>query len=330
MRSNELHHQVEQEPDFAVRRQSGLLWPTVLLIMSSFFVLFSLAWMLPVEHNGGLFAAMLGAVLSASLIYGMLRLQNQRDLLLVSEFQNAMLASAARVQSRFCLICTRDGGIVYFDPGFQRLFPSAVKRTQSLDDLVLEETFPMELRQEVNQFLQAEKGGMMVIPLTTTEGTKKYVLHLDLLPKPKGYFLLRGREFIEKRTGEPAIQAAPAQPTTPAVESLPTTSLSGVQAWAAETSLPFYVADFNGYIVCVSPALQEKYGATSLDGRPFSDLIYRVGENGTADCPKKDFYGSAVMQQEGGNLNPVQMKHILLDGLGYIGFILESNKPISS
>ena len=46
-----------------------------------------------------------------------------RDLVLATEFQNAMLASAAQLSTRFCLITKRDGSIVYVDPGFQKLFP---------------------------------------------------------------------------------------------------------------------------------------------------------------------------------------------------------------
>ncbi len=315
MRTIENIQQQLHEPDFAIRQQIGLLLPTISLILMTFLALLVAAWQFPIEEAPVVYAISLFVVVAIAISLGMARLQQQKDMLLMSEFQNAMLASAARIQSRFCLIFKRDGGLVYFDPGFQRLFPQATRQISTLDEMLQRNVFPRALEKELSDLLSAEKNGLIMIPLVTSDGANKYVINVDLLPKPKGYFLLRGREFVEKRSGTAEVQtlASPANVTA--------NTLTSVQQWASQTNLPFFVLDKIGNYVCASASLLEKLNYSNIEGLPFHTLFYKVGLSNLHHPPQDDYSGDITLLHQSGTLIPAYMKFIALDSSGYIGFV---------
>ena len=70
--------------------------------------------------------------------YVIVLLQRSRDLVMTTEFQNALFASALGINNKFCLIINRDGNIVYLDRSFQEMFPDFLKQPRRTIDILLE------------------------------------------------------------------------------------------------------------------------------------------------------------------------------------------------
>src|SRR5690349_11273716 len=68
-------------------------------------------------------AFVLTLVLMGSGWYVLLQMQRNQDLVLATEFQNSLFASALGLNNKFCMIIRRNGTVVYLDRMFQEMFP---------------------------------------------------------------------------------------------------------------------------------------------------------------------------------------------------------------
>lgn len=66
----------------------------------------------------------------------MLTTLRYQDVIMATEFQNVIFASAARINAEFCLIVKRDGTVVYADPGFLKRFSTGSHGGHGLDVLL--------------------------------------------------------------------------------------------------------------------------------------------------------------------------------------------------
>ena len=191
----------ENVDDFVVRQRP---YATKLILV--FFISFSALYITgnpDSQANHTLFVMTLLLVIGSLSWFTISYTQRKHDMLLLTEFQNALFASAASLSARFCLIVKRDGSIVYVDPGFQKIFQHPQRgEFSTLDELLAENYFTAEQRDQITVALSNGSQGGTVFNLSLPGGnTVRTAISIDPLPRPKGYFLVRGREYVDQRNG---------------------------------------------------------------------------------------------------------------------------------
>ncbi len=125
-----------------------------------------------------------------------------RKLILATEFQTAIFASAAQLGTRFCFVVNGDGLIFYVDPGFQKFFSSFIDSGNMTIKSLLEFTeVSDDLRVKMFTALRNNKSDHVILSFKSANGEKVNIMTtIDVIPRPKGYFIIRGRDYVEKRT----------------------------------------------------------------------------------------------------------------------------------
>lgn len=130
------------------------------------------------------------------------------DLVLATEFQNLLYASAASIGSQFCLIAKRDGTIVHCSPGMSQLFngfPYPV--SQALEGFYIEGRVPKFDQDKINDALLMDERKSLLLKISTAMGISDMVINIDPLPRPHGYYVIRGRYYQGQRKAGSALLA---------------------------------------------------------------------------------------------------------------------------
>lgn len=292
-----------QDGDFIIRRRLPPIWQLVMLFCLGGGGILLLAWKGDNWDYNIVFIALAISIIILLAWYTVFFTQRNRDLLLATEFQNALFAGATSLQTQFCLITKQDGTIIYYDPGFQRMFPEFLRMEQRAIDVLLRVGHASEEDRE-RVFSALNRGVYEKFVLNFTGNDNKphhVVLSIDPLPRPRGFFLFRGREYVERsQKNETLIQPQSTLFTT-LLEKMP------IGAYAINTKSEFTFAN---------PALEEWLGYTSgeLLSRKFSlqDLIYPP-EQRTEHIKLEPFDGDVTLQRKNGSLLHVHIRQEVSD-----------------
>ena len=307
----EMKRDLSNEHDFVVRRRSPLWLQLGGLLIVAFGVLYLSSGKMQAANTSWTYPVVLVSVLGLLGVIGYIQVQRNRDLLLLTEFQNALFTSTARLNFRFCLIAKRDGSIVYYDPGFQSLFPHITTQSRSvLDDLFSQGEMPADIGQDISRLLQQDEHGVLLVPFRTNEGTSlRLVLHVDPLQKPKGYVAIRGREYVAHRAAGLEDASAANIGGTASATPAPVTYSAGTSATLMRglldaADVAAYAINPQGQMVYANAGLNQMLGyqADPLDQQqfPLMKLLYlRAGEGGPG---QGHFEGETVFLQRNGNM----------------------------
>lgn len=194
-------------PDF-VRRRYGL--PLIWLIagfLATIAIIFIVTLLLAPQ-------AMLGICGTASVLllglmaFAALYVHNSRDIIMATEFQNALFAAALRVNTEFCLILKQDGTVVYSDLQNNDMFSSLIKQgLRGLDVLLTHGSLTRKDKESLLQALsegstvkipfiyqreenKKERVSLLVEPITH-ESTENVELSVSSIKRPEGYIVIR-------------------------------------------------------------------------------------------------------------------------------------------
>jgi PAS domain S-box-containing protein len=310
-----LKNDFASEHDFVIRRNNNLWIQMLGLLTVAFGALFlASARLQHAQHiTNWEYIIALVVVLGILGAIGYVQVQRHRDLLLLTEFQNALFTSTARLNFRFCLITKRDGSIVYYDPGFQNMFPEIFQHNHStLDDLFSRKYLPPSIGEEISRLMQDEKRGVLLLPYTNNGKDVSLVVHVDPLAKPKGYVAIRGREYVERRSSSlgSGDTAAPhdqqeRRNMQPSGEHLHAALLSN-------SPIPMYALDNAGNIIFATPSLEQILGYDAGElagGRPaLSSILYQLP--GNALPTHDDFTGNIALLHRSGSLVNFQLRQV--------------------
>lgn len=304
--ARELKLGLSKEPDFVVRRRSKLSLQLGGLIVIAFAVNYLSSTRLtnghvPVGHT----LVLVGSMLLLGLL-GYLQVQRHRDLLLMTEFQNALFASVARLNYRFYIIVKRDGTIVYYDPGFQKLFPDLAKQSQRmLDNIFSRNHLPEDMGREINRLLQNEESGVMLLPHHSDDGVQTtLVVHVEPLPTPKGYIAIRGREYVDRREGGVAGEGSGFS-SSPATSSATASVSSDLLATIVEQSgVAAYAINTDGKVIFANGAMEQAlgYGRGEMIGKPADTFVYQASGNTGFSQGADAFEGEALFLHRNGGM----------------------------
>mgnify|MGYP003392978012 CR=1 FL=1 len=190
--------------DFVVRTRRPV-WQTLLIMFAS---------ILPVSVLLGfmvkdliVFSQILFVLLGALGTYVVYTVQRARDLVLATEFQNALFSSALGHNNEICIIIKNDGTIVYIGKTLQEMLPGLHKEARKDVGIILEHGHVSKEEQKiVFSAIERYMRGQIVFDLTDNKKQRhRIMMSIEPIARPRGYMLLRGREFVEKRVLGPEI-----------------------------------------------------------------------------------------------------------------------------
>lgn len=289
--TDKAHEQV----DFVIRRRL----PPIFVLSMIFVICFAVLLVAGsrIESFGGapVFAAILAVVLGGLGWFTISFTQRNRDIVLATEFQNALFAGAAGINTRFCLISHADGGVTYSNPGFQKMFEAPARSGHILLDLLLDHGHvSKEDATLVRTTLSESKSCRVPFYYTSKDGTTRETLWLtvDPLPRPSGYSLIRGLNR------EP--EAAPSKSSdgaNPVLDNLIHTLPFGLYTLANDGRISFtnetldlLLGYTNGEVVRLQMPL-----SAIVDGRMADRLLKDPSFSGEVTFRKKDGGSLALM-----------------------------------
>lgn len=189
--------------DFIIRRRL----PAAVHLALLFFICYSVLYAVVINVD------MIGEVVAGIVLLGVIGplswftiyfAQQNRDMLLATEFQNALFSAAARLKTKFCMIVKRDGTVVYLDREFQRVFPETENRgTLVLDKIFNNKNIAPAEAEKIFNALQNEVSTSVFIDIqdenAPESAPERVIITIDPLPRPHGYFILRGRDYVVKK-----------------------------------------------------------------------------------------------------------------------------------
>lgn len=244
-------------------------------------------------------------------------LQRSRDLVLATEFQNTMFASALGTDNKFCLIIKTDGTIVYMDQAFQGIFPDFLRQPQRTIGSLLQYGNVNHVEKE--KILAVIGRGVydkVIFDIRASNNEDyKIVMSVEPILRPTGYILLRCREYIEQRVAEDKM----------AFKNIPLFSKSTISlfSYVMDTmSMGLYMAGPGGNIIYANPLLEQwlgfREGEITSGNLSLQDIIYQDGKRAGAIDPN-DYEGTVTLQKKvGGLMKAFINQKVIRDDVGKV------------
>lgn len=286
--------------DFIIRKRLPTIVQLLIVIVTVFLIAFSLS--VAIDSRFKLFLLM-STLFSIAGWYVIVAIQRNRDLVLATEFQNALFASALGLNNKFCLIIRRDGNIVYLDRSFQEVFPDFMKQPRKTIEIFLEQG--RVSKEETEKVFAAIDQGVFSKVVFNIRGAgsqfHKMIVSVEPILRPTGFVLLRGREFIESRaTGSAENVIKPAS-----VDSIDKNSVTLFSHVLDSMKMGVYMTTPSGNLVYANPILESwlSYGEGELtaSNRSLQDIIYQSGGRSEQIEPA-DYEGEVMLQKKGGEI----------------------------
>lgn len=300
--------------EFVERERSPTVLQLLVLFVFTLATSIGLAFILRGEPL--MVAATLTLLLTAFGWYMIVQVQRTRDLVLATEFQNALFTSALGSNNKFCIIIKNNGVMTYMDGAFHELFDDFVKLPYRHIDAFLK--FGEVTQDETDKILAAidhNVNDSVVFTVRTSDNKQhKIMLNIEPITRPAGYILLRARDFVDQRSASTPEVNANYTPSTSKLNPGVVELISGVV-----DDKSAFVADAQGILVYVSPLLEEQlgYGKQEMLSRNFSiqDFVY-VGGSRPDSLSLEDYTGEIILQKKDGNLIKCHIEQKLIHDKG--------------
>jgi len=189
------------DSDFVARGRVPVLQAVVLALLAVILMVAGVRFF--AENLVGL-ALFIFIVSAAVLTYIFITMQLWQDKVVAIEFQSSIFASALATGEKFCMILRYDGTITHMSPYMLELFPNAMRSGNcALDDFLSQASVPKEHWQYIYSAVSGSSNSSFILEVTDCQQkTHKLVITAKDMVRPKGFTVLRGHEFVEKRAGE--------------------------------------------------------------------------------------------------------------------------------
>ncbi|MDX1975846.1 MAG: PAS domain-containing protein [Rickettsiales bacterium] len=294
--------------DFVIRKRSPTMSHIALVFLA--LLLIAVAVSIGVD-NKPLFIVFMYLVFGVVGWFVLVQTQKNRDLLLATEFQNALFASALGLNNKFCLIIRRDGNIVYLDRSFQDMFPDFIRQSRRSIDVLLE--LGAVSREESNKIYSAIERGVYEKVVFHIRGKSNAMHHIIMsiepILRPSGFILLRGREFIENRTASEDFK-----------DSSPLLSKSTITLFSYvmdKMNMGVYMTGPDGMIIYVNPVIEQwleyKENEIASLNLTLQDIVSNDSKR-TDKIDPGDFEGEVMLlKKSGGQMKAFVNQKVIYD-----------------
>ncbi len=252
----------------------------------------------------------LAAMVALHAIYS---LQRNIDLITEVEFQNALFSSSLAKHSEFCLIVRKDGHFAYADKGFAAAFPGFTIRDRSLQSLLETAGAARSDAERLYEAMAEKRRDWFMFTLTDTEGkTRQMILNLYPLNRPEGFFLIQGREVVERRAG--ATSGAEPENT----KNIGDSTYRYMLYLFNEMPMGAYVLSPSGHIRVANRVLEQWLGyeteEISRNELTFEDLLYEVDHAEAKQIDMQEYNGTVTLARKNGSLFKARLdQHVVKD-----------------
>lgn len=260
-----------------------------------------------------LYAAALAPVAIIA-VHAFYTIQRNIDVITETEFQNALFSSSVARHADFCLIVRHDGHFAYADRGFSRVFPGFAILDRSLQNLLEAAGVARSDAERLYDAVKCRRRDWFMFVLTDAEGkTRQMILNLYPLPRPDGYFLIQGREMLERRGG-----AAQEEKTA---KSIAGPTFRYMRYLFDEMPMGAYALSPGGQARVANRVLERwlGYGDGEIMDKEltFEDLLYKADGAESVDFLMKDYTGPVSLVRKNGSLFKAALEqHLVRDESG--------------
>ncbi len=300
--------------DFVARSRTPTIAQVSLIVLSAFLIGVSVTVSI---HNIPALITTLFALFAILGWYVIIQLMRSRDMLLVTEFQNALFASAMGLHNKFCLIIKRDGSIVYIDRSFQDLFPDFIKySTRSVDTLLKQGRVGREDAERISSAIDKGTYEKVIFDITDAQGLLHHIiLSVEPIMRPSGFTMLRGREFVEDRSTHELIAA-----NTGSAGLFNKSSFTLFSHVMESLKMGVYISSPSGNLVYCNPLLEEwlGYNEGEITARNLNiNNLIPVKRNVLMSEEPADFEGTVHIEKKvGGYLKAFLNQRVIFSDAG--------------
>lgn len=292
-------------PDFMPRSYPPPIKRLLLVILLSVIVIQA------TSHYSHLFGGMIISSIIASVIivamgaYAILARQNHNDMMMATEFENLLFASAASLGTQFCIFIKQDGTIVYANEGTYKTFPRfSYEESRALDALLQEGQVEKVDADRIYAAMSQGKKEKLIFPITRASGERcDFILILEPLTRPSGYFVIRGRIYAQER-----------KDTIKMPDALRSTSVEKLGNLIQSLPFAIYVTSASGTLEFVNSALEHTLGyePSSLvaNKATLNDIIHEAQGYPGGEFVPSDYEGEVLLKAHNGSLIKANMKQI--------------------
>lgn len=298
LRYTDIQAETQGASDFVIRKRVPPIWQLFALFVV---VLFTGISILVLNVDKGMVIFLLCVLLGVLGWYVILQIQRSRDLVLATEFQNALFASALGINNKFCLIIKREGNIIYMDRSFQEMFPDFPnERHLSIASLLKHGHVAPEEKEKI--FSAVDQGVYSKVIFDIRAADKhfhKVVMSIEPIVRPAGFILLRGREFIETRRSGNVDSDFRHNPL------LNKSSITLFSYVMDKMNMGVYMTDPTGNLIYANPTLEQwlafNEGEVMSGNLSLKDIVHQERAMQGAISPD-NFEGEVMLQKKLGGL----------------------------
>jgi two-component system cell cycle sensor histidine kinase/response regulator CckA len=299
--------------DFVARQRTPTPAQIGIILTSAFLIGVSLVASI---HTPMMLVTTLFALFSIIGWYVIFQLMRSRDMLLATEFQNALFAAAMGLHNKFCIIIKSNGSIVYLDRSFQGLFPDFINQSnRSVDNLLRIGKVGAADCERVSIAIEKGTYEKVIFDITDAHGLlHRVILSVEPIMRPAGFIMLRGREFIEERQNQNINLGG-----SPVISKSSVTLFSHVME---SMKMGVYITSPKGTIVFCNPLLEQwlhySEGETMARNLSLHNIIPAIRNKNMSDEPA-DFEGVVQMEKKiGGFIKVFLNQKIIYNDAGQI------------
>ncbi len=257
------------------------------------------------------FVLVLVLVLGLLTTYSVITMQSHLDLVTSIEFQNALFSSAFREGKLFSLIVSNDEQMYYADADFCKLYPALAKGNgQILDQLIQDSDDPIDNNAMLQNALLRREQATFDIYVNHEQSRVKARLTMTPLQRPRGYFYVSARRYVEHRSSrdEPLHQEPRPQELEAVLDMLVT---------QAEDAI--YILNSNGQIMTASPAFLAllETSLTDIAGSFVTNHLFNPPQKDASALASTTFEGQKLsFRKKSGDILLAEVTHTPVGGSG--------------
>ncbi len=312
-------------PDFVPRAHGRSIRTLIAVYVLAIAVIFAITHFKDALGGDFVSSVLVTLIIVSIAIYTIYTKQRNVDLVMSTEFENLLFAAAASLGSNFCIFLKRDGTVIYANDGAQKMFPRLVKDESRALDALLEEA--QVKKEDIDRIFSAlERGSKerLIFPITDHNYERHdFILFIEPLRRPVGYFVLRGRQYYPERKG-----------TVKMPNMLRFTTIDKVTHLVANLREAVYIIDARGKIEFASPNLDAMLGyepGELMESKlTLQKVFYQVGNGPIGEFDMRDVNEEVLLQRKNGSLVKVHLTMKLMKDaedniIGGTATILESD-----
>ncbi len=280
-------------PDFSKRKRHGNIKVMgALYLLTLALVIASIMYRDSFGSETIFFLVLVGLV-TAQTLHALYSLQRNLDLVTEVEFQNALFSSGIRKNCDFSLILKGNGNFAFTDDGFKGFFPAFSLRNNGIEAFIDVIGLANSEAERLAIAMREHKHERFLFPMKDENGGQhQMILNIYPLMRPKDYFLIQGRKFVERGVG--------------GVPKITPDNQKYIDYLLHNMPQGTYVASPSGHIRFMNHVLENWLGyneGEAIDkALTIDDLIYTSDNVEKTDISLEDYSGELKLARKNGSL----------------------------